>query len=344
MMLNAYLKKLLAGKDLSAAETGDMLELMTDPDVSRVRAGAALTAMHLKGESRSELVGGARMLRKHAVFIDCGGRETVDIVGTGGDGAGTFNISTAAAFVASGAGCVVAKHGNRAASGKCGSADVLEELGVNLDAPPEVMEECIRKHGLGFLFARTMHPVMGAVAGLRRELGFRTIFNLLGPLSNPAGAKHLVVGVYDVALTGLFAQAFLDLGAKHVMVVHGGDGTDEISVSAPTRVAELSDGTISEYDLYPEMLLEHPCAPGGVAGGDAACNAGILRGILECSIHGAPRDAVVLNAGAAIYVAGLAHTLKKGVEMAENSIDSGAALEKLRLLVLESRGGKEAGR
>lgn len=332
-----YLNKVLSGKELSAREMEQVLELLTGGDVPHSQIGALLSAMRMRGESISELVGAARMLRRRAAFIDCGTLETVDVVGTGGDGARSFNISTTSAFVAAGAGIAVAKHGNRAVSGKCGAADVLAELGFNLDAEPSTMEYAIQTHGIGFLFAPKMHPVLAAVRVIRRELGVRTIFNLLGPLCNPAGARSIVLGVFDASLTELFAEALRELGAKHAMVVHGLDGIDEISCGAPTRVAELRNGTIKCYDIDPEMLLgvSHPLAD--IAGGDAPENARILRAVLDGSDRGAARSVVLLNAGATIYVGGKAESMRDGIRLAERAIDSGAALEKLELLIRESQ-------
>ena len=336
-MLREFLEKVLAGHDLSAGEMERVIALLTGGEVPHVQIGAFLAALRMKGESRSELVGAARMLRRHAAFIDSGCREVVDVVGTGGDGGISFNISTTSALVAAGAGVVIAKHGNRAVSGKCGSADVLAELGFNLETTPAQMEYSIREHGIGFLFAQKMHPMLGAVAVLRRELRVRTIFNMLGPLCNPAGASAMVLGVYDAGLTELFAEALVDLGIRRAMVVHGHDGLDEISCSAPTRVTELKNGGLTSYELFPEMLLGRIFPAGLLRGGDAAENAAVLLDVLEGRDHGAPRAVVLLNAGAAIYVGGLAEALPEGMERAATAIDSGAAREKLRLLIEESR-------
>lgn len=335
-MLKHFLEKLLDRRDLTADESAELIEsLISEPDC--YQAGAVLAAMRMKGESVSELVGGAQFLRRHACFIDCGGRDAVDIVGTGGDGGISFNISTASALVAAGAGVCVAKHGNGAVSGKCGSADVLAELGFNLDARPGAMEQCIQTHGIGFLFARKLHPVLGRAAAMRRALGIRTIFNLLGPLANPAGVRRMVAGVYDSSLTELYAEALRELGVKHALVVHGEDGLDEISCCAPTRVAELRDGEIRCYELYPELLLGTVYEPAEIAGGDRVCNAAILRAVLEAREKGAPRAAVLLNAGGACFVAGAAASVREGMALAADSIDSGRALEKLEILMEASR-------
>ncbi len=330
------LKKVLDGKDLGEREMERLMLDFIGGEVPHSRLGAMLAALRMKGESLSELVGAARMLRRRSNFIDCGVRDVVDVVGTGGDGGISFNISTTSSFVAAGAGVTVAKHGNRAVSGKCGAADVLAELGFNLQAEPEKMEHAIKSHGIGFLFAPRMHPVLGAVSVLRRELGVRTIFNMLGPLCNPAGATGFVLGVYDTALTELFAEALRALGAKRALVVAAHDGLDEISCGSPTRVAELKDGMIKSYDLYPELLLEATYPLSSVGGGEPGVNASILLSVLEGRDRGAARAVVLLNAGAAIYVAGLAPDLRAGIAAAAESIDSGRALEKLRILIGES--------
>ncbi len=337
-MLRKYLQKVMAHQDLSVLEMDALLEKLTGSEVSFAQAGAILTALQMKGESVSELVGGAEMMRRHATFIDCGGREVVDLVGTGGDGGISFNISTTSALVAAGAGVVIAKHGNRAVSGKCGAADVLAELGFDLAVSPAAMEACICTHGIGFMFAQKMHPVMGKAAPLRRELGIRTIFNMLGPLCNPAGATRMVVGVYEARLTELYANALKALGVKHAMVVHGNDGLDEISCCETTRVTELKDGSLRSYEIYPEMFLGESYDIADIAGGDPAQNAAILRSVVDGVERGAPRSVVLLNAAAACYVAGRAKDLAEGIGMAAESIDSGAAAAKLATLIAESRG------
>lgn len=337
-MLRAYLEKLLAGADLTGREMEQAFELLTSGRAAHSQIGAFLTALQLKGVTFDELSGAARMLRRSATFIDCAQRDVVDVVGTGGDRSNSFNISTASSFVAAGAGTPMAKHGNRAASSKCGAADVLAALGVNLDAPAEVVESAIVEHGIGFLYAAKMHPVMGRMRILRQELGVPTIFNLLGPLTNPAGARCQVLGVYSPKLTELFAGALRELGSRHAMVVHGMDGLDEISCSAPTRVAELIDGDIRTYELLPELILGETFDRAELIGGDAAVNAGILLDVLEGRDRGAKRAVVLLNAGAVIYVSGLAADLREGVELAAKSIDSGAARAKLQTLIEVTNG------
>ena len=334
--MKRFLDKLLAGKDLTAKEAEDLLDLLTSGTVPSSQAGAALAALRMKGESMSELLGMAKLLRRKGTKIDCGCPDCIDIVGTGGDGGISFNVSTTSAFVAAGAGVHVAKHGNRAVSGKCGAADVLAELGFNLQVPPEKMENAVRTIGVGFLFAQKMHPVLGKVGPLRRELGFRTIFNMLGPLCNPAGVTGIVLGVYDAGLTELFAETLRELGVKRAMVVCGHDGLDEISCSDRTRVTELASGSIRSYELFPELLLGEVYALSDIAGGDASVNAATLRRVLSGEDRGAARAIVLLNAGAAIHVAGKAEDMAQGIAMAAKSIDSGAAYEKLEKLVKES--------
>jgi len=340
-MLTAYLNKLFAHEDLTPNEMEDAFRIITGGEVAHSQIGAFLAALRMKGVTRPELVGAARMLRRSAAFIDCGQRDVVDVVGTGGDGSNSFNISTASAFVAAGAGVTVAKHGNRAASSRCGSADVLAALGYNLDAPVPVIENAIAEIGIGFLFAAKLHPMLANVAVIRRELKIRTIFNMLGPLCNPAGAKAIVLGVYSPELTELFAGTLHELGVRRAMVVHGMEGIDEISCCGPTRVTELKDGEIRTGELLPELLIGECYDPAEIAGGTPAENAVILRSVLDGSRRGGARASVLLNAGATIYVAGGAPTLLEGIRCAEESIDSGAALNKLERLI-EASNGKSA--
>ena len=337
-VLPRLLNKVLSGTDLSVQEAELMLDRLTSGDEPAGCCGAMLAALRAKGESRSELVGAAKFLRRCVTPVDAGGLPVVDVVGTGGDGGISFNVSTTAAFVAAGAGAVLAKHGNRAVSGKCGAADVLAALGFNLDAPPERMEKSIRENGIGFLFAPKLHARMANVAGLRRELGARTIFNLLGPLANPAGAKSIVLGVCDARLTRRFAEVLFDLGAERALVVHGDDGLDEISCCTPTLVAELRDGNITEYTITPEEFLGRRYDRSEIAGGDAAENAKLLKAVLSGADRGAARAIVVLNAGATLLVAGMADNLASAIKLAERSIDSGAALNKLAALIAASHG------
>ncbi len=336
-MYKQYLETLLDKRHLSAPEMESVMDLLMDGELTPAQMGALLVALRMNGESVQEITGAARSMRRHAKFIDAGPGAVLDIVGTGGDCAGTFNISTTSAFVIAGAGIKVAKHGNRSVSSKCGSADVLEALGFDLQAPAFSMECCIQDHGIGFLFAQTMHPAMKAVAPVRRELKVRTIFNILGPLTNPAGAAFGVFGVYTPMLTEVFAEVFRELGMKRAMIVHGHDGLDELSVSTASRVSELRDGVITTYDLYPERYLGTTYLAEEIAGGNAIENSAILTEILVGREQGAKRAVVLLNSAAAIYTAGLAESLEDGIKLAAESIDSGAALGKLQVLIRSSK-------
>jgi anthranilate phosphoribosyltransferase len=297
---------------------------------------ALLTALRVKGEAVPEIVGFARAMRRFAGKVDAP-ENVVDTCGTGGDAKGTINISTAAAFVARGAGVVVAKHGNRAATSRAGSADVLEALGAEIELGPEKVSLCITEAGIGFMFARTHHPAMRFVAPVRAELPFRTVFNLLGPLTNPAGARRQVVGVFGGAYVRPVAEALRGLGAEKALVVHGMDGMDEITVTEKTLVAEVGDGNIEEYEISPENVGLARHAPDGLLGGDAHLNARILRDVLSGEEAGAARDVVLLNAGAAVYVSGKAKTVEEGVRLAEGSISSGAAIGALEDFVHTTR-------
>ena len=329
--MKELLKKLMNGKDLTEEESAHMIALLSETD-NLAMAGAILAALEIKGESVSELTGAARFLREHVTPINVG-KPCVDVVGTGGDGGVSFNVSTTAAFVAAGAGTTIAKHGNRAVSGKSGAADVLAELGYNLDMLPAAVERSIRDNGIGFLFARALHPVMGKVAPLRKALGIHTIFNLLGPLTNPANAEGIVLGVWDSRLLPLFAETLRNLNMKRALVIHSRDGLDEISSIAPTDYALLEDNAISFGTFTPGELLSSEETTGSIAGGSAAENATILKNILNGTDHSARRGMVVLNAAATCYVADLGRTLAECIPMAERSIDSGAALHKLKTMV-----------
>ncbi len=336
-MLSILLNKVLNGSDLTETEISEALERIMDKSRGDILPAAFLTALRMKGETLPELIGSARFLRSRALNMECPNKGLLDTCGTGGDGSSSFNISTTAAFVAAGAGVRVAKHGNSGISSRCGSADLLSELGYSLDTPVQNSERCLELHGIAFLFARKMHPVLASAAGLRKELGFRTIFNMLGPLCNPAGAEYQVTGVYDGALTELFAAALRELGTKRAMIVHGNDGLDEISVSDSTRISELRDGQIHTYEFFPELYLGRTFPPEEIRGGDARENARITLSVLEGRERGACRASVVLNAAAAIRTAGIEEEMPLAIAKAEESIDSGAAREKLELLIRESR-------
>lgn len=328
------LARVLAGETLAGSELPDILEAFVAGAYDPVRLGGLLTAIQMRGVMREELTGAARFLIRHAVPIDTGTCTVTDIVGTGGDGGRSFNISTASAFVAAGAGVRIAKHGNRAMSGRSGSADVMAAAGFSLDCPPERMERAIVDLGIGFLFAQRMHPVLAKVAPVRRALGVRTLFNLLGPLCNPAHAASAVIGVYDASLTELIAAVLRDLGMKRALIVHGADGLDEMTVTDRTRVTELRpDGSLMTRDIYPELLFGRRYPVSDLRGGTPEENAAVMRGILEGRRRDGARAVVALNAGAAVYVAGLADTLEAGCAKACAAIDDGSALARLEALI-----------
>jgi anthranilate phosphoribosyltransferase len=332
-VLRDALRKAAAGEPLTEGEAERALETIMEGTVPPAATAALLTALRVRGESVSEIVGFARAMRRFAARVDAP-EEVVDTCGTGGDAKGTINVSTAAAFVARGAGVTIAKHGNRAATSQAGSADVLEALGAEL--APEQVGECIRESGIGFMFARTHHPAMRFVAPVRAELPFRTVFNLLGPLTNPAGARRQVVGVFGGAYVRPVAEALRDLGAQKALVVHGLDGMDEITVTDRTLVAEVG-GEVEEYEISPEDFGLARHAPDGLLGGDAHLNARILRDVLSGEEGGAARDVVLLNAGAAVYVSGKAKTVEEGVRLATESISSGAAIGSLEDFIHTTR-------
>jgi len=297
---------------------------------------ALLTALRVKGEAVPEIVGFARAMRRFAEKVDAP-EGVVDTCGTGGDAKGTINVSTAAAFVARGAGVVVAKHGNRAATSRAGSADVLEALGAEIELGPREVSRCIAEAGIGFMFARTHHPAMRFVAPVRAELPFRTVFNLLGPLTNPAGARRQLAGVFGGAYVRPVAEALRDLGAEKALVVHGTDGMDEITVTGRTLVADVADGDIEAYEISPEDFGLSRHAPDGLLGGDAHLNARILRDVLRGQEVGAARDIVLLNAGAAIHVSGKAKSMEEGVVLAGESIRDGSGARALEDFVKTTR-------
>jgi len=332
-MFKDYLSQIIRRQNLTETQMADMMNTVLTGQATEAQIGAMMAALATKGETFEELAGAARAMRQNARRIHVVGSRVVDPVGTGGDGAQSFNISTTTAFVVAGCGVTVAKHGNRAVSSKCGSADVLEELGVKLDTPPEIVEEAIAGVGIGFLFAPLYHSAMKYAAKPRKELGVRSIFNMLGPLTNPASANCQLLGVYAPQLTEMFAQALKLLGTHCAMVVHGHDGLDEVSVCAPTRVSELRDGLIRTYDIQPELYFGRLAESAEMVGGDPEHNAGILRDILSGKERGAKRDVVLINSAAALMVVDKAADLKSGIQMASESIDSGRALDKLKGLI-----------
>ncbi|MFW6284539.1 MAG: anthranilate phosphoribosyltransferase [Desulfosalsimonas sp.] len=331
-MFRDLLYKIYQRNDLTEAEMSAMLGEIFSGNTTDAQVGAFMGALATKGETYAELAGAARAMRKKAIRIETMARDVIDTCGTGGDTSGTFNISTVTAFVAAGAGAVVAKHGNRSISSQCGSADVLETLGVSLDVDPEIVEEAIAEIGIGFLFAPKFHGAMKYAANARKQVGLRSIFNMLGPLTNPAAANRQLLGVFAPELTEMFAKALQRLGTKRALVVHGHDGLDEISVCAPTRVCELNNGQIATYDISPETYFGRTAAPEDIAGGDPEYNAEITRNILSGE-KSARRDIVVLTAAAALVAAGRAESIENGLGMAQNAIDSGSAMNKLNALI-----------
>lgn len=336
-MIKETIAKLVAGENLREEEMTSAMGEIMEGAATPAQIAAFMTALRIKGETIEELTGATRTMRRMATRIDARSSVIVDTCGTGGDGKNTFNISTTTAFVVAGAGLTVAKHGNRAVSSRCGSADVLEALGVNINAGPEIMEECLQEIGIAFLFAPHLHGAMKYAIGPRREIGIRTIFNMLGPLTNPAGATAQLIGVYDPKLTEIFAGVLKNLGTKRAFIVHGG-GLDEATVTGETRVSELNEGLVSTYNIDPLELVGEVYADEELAGGDAEKNAEITMDILTGVASGASRQIVVLNAALAIVAGGKANTITAGIATANECIDSGAALGKLRDLRERSNG------
>ena len=323
------------GADLSADEAAAVLHELMEGRASEAQAAAFMIALRTKGESVAEIAGLARTMRELAVKVDAPGAKLVDTAGTGG-GAPTFNVSTTAALIAAGAGCPVAKHGNRSATSQCGSADVLEALGVRIDLAPDAVATCISELGFGFMFAPRFHLAMRHVVPVRKELAVRTIFNFLGPLTNPAGARRQVIGVSDPRYLETIASALGELGTERALVVSSADGLDELSASGPTRIVELKGGTIESYELTPAEVGLEPVADAAVGAGTPEENAEVIRRIFAGG-GGAERSMAVLNAGAALYVGGRAGSVEQGVREAERSLDSGAAADLLVRLVERTR-------
>lgn len=316
-----------SGRALTRNEAEATMASVMSGEATPSQLGALLGALNVRGETADEIAGFASAMRAQAIRVDAPA-SALDVVGTGGDRSNSINISTLAAIVAAGAGASVAKHGNRAASSACGSADVLEALGVKIDLGPEGVAECVREIGVGFMFAARYHPAMRHAGPVRREIGIRTVFNLLGPLANPAGVRRYVLGVPSVAIGEKMAHALAELGVQHALVVFGTDGLDEISPSAETRTWEVRSGDVRTGTLLPDDVGVARATRDEIVGGDAATNARIAREVLAGTKAGA-RSAVLLNAGAACYVAGLASTIREGVNVAARSIDSGAARDRL---------------
>jgi anthranilate phosphoribosyltransferase len=329
------INKVLARQDLTGEEMTNVMRTIMTGGATGAQIGGFLVGLHMKGETVAEITAAASVMRELASGVDISGlANTVDIVGTGGDASDTFNVSTASMFVAAAAGCHVAKHGNRSVSSKSGSADALEAAGIRLDLTPEQVEQCVREVGVGFMFAPGHHSAMKHAIGPRREMGVRTIFNILGPLTNPAGVPNLVLGVFSTDLLEPLAEVLQRLGSHHVMVVHSRDGLDEISIGDTTEVAELKAGQIRRFAIQPEEFGLQRASLDSIRVKDAAQSLDIIRGVLE-DRPGPARDIVVLNAGAGIYCAGLADSLQAGVAKANQAIASGEARSRLdRLVVL----------
>lgn len=340
-ILTSAIDRLASGHDLTAAETESVLEQIMSGHASQVQTGAFLVALRTKGETVAEIVGLARIMRRFSTRVEIPGVNLVDTCGTGGDKFHSFNISTTAAFVVAGAEAMVAKHGSRRVTSQCGSADVLEELGADLSITAADVARCVKEAGIGFMFAPLHHQAMKHVVPVRQELGVRTIFNFLGPLTNPADAGYQVIGVSDEYYLEVMAQALKLLGCRRGLVVHGHDGLDEITITGPTRVAEVCEGEadIRVYTIRPgDFGLAEAAGPELLKGGDARANADILRSILDGET-GVRRDIVLLNAGAALYAVGVAGSIAQGVELAAGSIDSGAAKERLAAFITATRAG-----
>lgn len=333
-MIKKAILKLAQRNDLTAAEALEVMNEIMDGKASPVQMSSYLTALSLKGETIEEITGSAKGMRDHCIRL-LHEMDVLEIVGTGGDGANSFNISTTASLVIAAGGVPVAKHGNRAASSKSGAADVLEALGVNISVSPEESSAMLKKIGICFLFAQNYHIAMKYVAPIRKELGIRTVFNILGPLSNPAGANMELMGVYEEALVEPLAKVMSNLGVRRGMVVYGMDRLDEISMSAPTRICEIQEGTYHTYEITPEDFGFRRCEKEELTGGTPQENAAITLEILGGK-RGPKRDAVVLNAGAALYLAQAAESMEAGVRMAEDLIDSGVAKRKLDEFIRES--------
>jgi anthranilate phosphoribosyltransferase len=322
-MIREAIDALVEGQSLTVEEAAACMNEIMDGEATPAQFGAYVTALRLKGETVDEIAGMARVMREKALQVTVPG-VLVDTAGTGGDRSGSFNISTTAALVAAGAGIKVAKHGNRAMSGATGSADVLEALGVKIDLSPEGVQRCIEEVGFGFMFAQRYHPSMRFAAGPRREIGIRNVFNILGPLTNPAGAKRQVIGVADPAMARRMAEVLGTLGSERALVVHGQDGMDELTITGPSQVWELKDGTVTEYQFTPESVGLTVSDASPLAADSAENSAEIVRSVLNGAI-GPTRDIVLLNAAAALVVGGASDTLSEGVKRAEESIDTGAA-------------------
>ncbi len=338
-MILAALAELLDGHDLSREQAREAMDAIMAGEATPAQIGGFLVALRIKGETPDEIAGFAEAIRGHVLAVAPRRDDLVDTCGTGGDGQATINISTAAALVAAAAGAAVAKHGNRAVSSASGSADVLEALGFSLEAPPERIARSIDELGFGFLFAPTHHPGFRHAAPVRRELATRTVFNVLGPLTNPAGARAQIVGVYDPGLVPTIAEVLSRLESRRAFVVHGAFGVDELSPAGPNLVCEVVDGSVRRREIDPLEIGIARCAPEELRGGKPAENAAAIRAVFAGEERGAKRDAILLNAAGAIAAAGHAGDLREGLELARTTLDSGAAAERLDALVAFSHDG-----
>jgi anthranilate phosphoribosyltransferase len=337
MQMQQAINRVLAHQDLSSEEMVSVMRSIMTGGATAAQIGGFLVGLRMKGETVTEIAAAASVMRELASGVSLAGlKHTVDIVGTGGDASGTFNVSTASMFVAAAAGCHVAKHGNRSVSSKSGSADVLEAAGIRLDLTPQQVERCVREVGVGFMYAPGHHSAMKHAIGPRKEMGVRTIFNVLGPLTNPAGVPNQLLGVFSEELLQPIAEVLQRLGSQHVMVVHSRDGLDEISCGAATDVAELRDGQIHRFSVRPEDFGVRRSPLDGLKVKDAEHSLAVIRGVLEDE-SGPARDIVMLNAGAAIYTAGLADNLQRGMEKADRAIASGEARNRLDKLIILSQ-------
>ena len=330
-MIKETIDMLINRKDLSRDIAHQAVEEIMTGEATAAQIAAFLVALRLKGETVEEITACAEIMRRHVTKIKSQDKNLLDTCGTGGDETGTFNISTVSALVACGCGISVAKHGNRSVSSRCGSADLLIELGVKVDLEPAKIERCLAEVGFGFLYAPLLHKAMKYATPVRREMGIRTIFNILGPLTNPAGASFQLLGVYDASLTEVLAEVLKNLGSKHVLVVHGEDGLDEVTTTGKARISELKDGKIKTYKIEPAEFGFKKALLKDLKGGDASFNAKLTYEILKGK-RGPCRDIVLLNAGCAIYAADKASSIKEGIAEASKSIDSGKALERLEFL------------
>jgi anthranilate phosphoribosyltransferase len=335
-MIKEAIAKIVAGSNLTMLEAEAVMAETMHGEATPAQLGAFITALHMKGEIIAEIAGCARIMRENAIRVKPQRTDLVDTCGTGGDGSGTFNISTTVAFVAAGAGLGVAKHGNRSVSSRCGSADLIQALGVRIDLSPTQVAQCIDEVGIGFLFAPAFHPAMKYAAAVRQEIGLRTIFNLLGPLANPARVSRQLLGVYNIELTATLSEVLHAMGSEHAFVVHGADGLDELSTTGINRVSELHHGQVRTYDLDPRELGLPRSKLSDLAGGTVDDNARITTAVLRGE-KGPRRDIVLLNAGAVLVAGGKARDLREGLALAAQSIDSRRAFEKIGELVTMSQ-------